>query len=41
MIQHKYVGFITNKINYSDNDAIINVLTNNGKKLLKLVVLIK
>ena len=24
MIQHKYVGFITNKINYSDNDAIIN-----------------
>ena len=35
MIQHKYVGFITNKINYSDNDAIINVLTNNGKKTFK------
>ena len=35
MIQHKYIGFITNKINYSDNDAIINVLTNNGKKTFK------
>ena len=35
MIQHKYVGFICNKTNYSDNDAIFNVLTSEGKRTFK------
>ena len=35
MIEHKYTGFICNKVNYSDNDAIFNVLTKEGKKTFK------
>ena len=35
MIDHKYIGFVSNKINFKDNDAIINVITVDGKKTFK------
>ena len=27
MVESKFVGFVTNKVNYKDNDAIFNVVT--------------
>ena len=35
MIDHKYIGFVSNKVNFKDNDAIINVITPEGKKTFK------
>ena len=35
MIEYKYIGFICNKVDYKDNDAIINILTSEGKKTFK------
>ena len=31
MIDHKYIGFVSNRIDFKDNDAIINVITVEGK----------
>ena len=35
MIDHKFIGFVSNKVDYKDNDAIINVITSEGKKTFK------
>lgn len=35
MIEHKFVGFISNKTSFKDNDAIINVLCKDGSKTFK------
>ena len=35
MIEHRYIGFISNKTNFKDNDAIINVLTKDGPQTFK------
>jgi len=41
MIEHKYVGFISQKVNYKDSDAIVNVITKNGKKTFKAKGILK
>ena len=35
MIEHKFIGFISNKTSFKDNDAIINVITPQGNKTFK------
>ena len=32
MINHNFIGFVSQNIAYKDNDAIISVLTKDGKK---------
>jgi len=35
MIEKKVIGFVYKKVDYKDNDAIFNVLTNNSKEVFK------
>ena len=35
MIENKYVGFICQKVAYQDNDAIVTILTEDGKQTFK------
>ena len=35
MIENKYTGFVTSKVNYQESDAIITILTDSGKTSFK------